>query len=70
MISADSRHADSYPRAHKKASGAFIFVLCFPIWWIFIAQILETVDFPVSLPVGDLSTKILGKHQRGQLSSV
>ncbi|KAH8700419.1 hypothetical protein BGW36DRAFT_446955 [Talaromyces proteolyticus] len=48
----------------QTASGAFIFALCFPIWWIFIAQILETVDFPVSLPVGDLSTVVLGKRQR------
>ncbi|KAF7163920.1 hypothetical protein CNMCM6106_000692 [Aspergillus hiratsukae] len=44
--------------------GAFNFALCIPIWWIFITQILEAVDFPISLPVGDLSTVIPGRSQR------
>ncbi|EAW24524.1 putative plasma membrane ammonium transporter (Ato3) [Aspergillus fischeri NRRL 181] len=47
--------------------GAFNFALCIPIWWIFITQILEAVDFPVSLPVGDLSTLIPGRSQRMRL---
>jgi hypothetical protein len=33
-------------------------------WHIFIAQILDAVDFPITLPVGDLSTIVLGKTQR------
>nr|DAA06462.1 TPA_inf: GPR1/FUN34/YaaH-class plasma membrane protein [Aspergillus terreus] len=44
--------------------GAFNFALCIPIWHIFIAQILEAVDFPLTLPVGDLSTVILGRSQK------
>ncbi|KAJ6036178.1 hypothetical protein N7540_000457 [Penicillium herquei] len=48
----------------QKAAGAFNLALCFPIWHIFIAQMLEAVDFPFELPVGDLSTVILGRSQR------
>ncbi|KAF9894799.1 hypothetical protein FE257_004420 [Aspergillus nanangensis] len=44
--------------------GAFNFALCFPIWHIFIAQILESVDFPITIPVGDLSSVILGRSQK------
>ncbi|RHZ61828.1 putative plasma membrane ammonium transporter (Ato3) [Aspergillus thermomutatus] len=49
------------------AGGAFNFALCIPIWWIFITQILEAVDFPISLPVGDLSTLVPGRSQRMRL---
>lgn len=40
--------------------------------WIFFAIILETVDFPISLPVGDLSRFVKGKserraHQKGEV---
>lgn len=45
-------------------AGAFNFALCMPIWQIFIAQIFEAVDFPFSVPVGDLSTIIPGKSQK------
>ncbi|KAJ5145469.1 uncharacterized protein N7515_000033 [Penicillium bovifimosum] len=50
----------------QKAAGAFNLALCFPIWHIFIAQVLDAVDFPISLPVGNLSTVILGKRQKAQ----
>lgn len=46
------------------AAGAFNFALCIPVWIIFIAQILEAVDFPISIPVGDFSTLIPGRSQR------
>lgn len=48
----------------QKAAGAFNFALCVPIWHIFVAQILDAVDFPFTLPVGDLSTVVLGKSQK------
>ncbi|KAJ9482254.1 hypothetical protein VN97_g11186 [Penicillium thymicola] len=38
-----------------KTSQIWKACLCIPIWHIFIAQILDTVDFPIALPVGDLS---------------
>lgn len=47
-----------------QAAGAFNFVLLFPIWIIFIAQILDAVDFPYAVPVGDFSTLVPGKSQR------
>ncbi|CEJ60656.1 Putative GPR1/FUN34/YaaH-class plasma membrane protein [Penicillium brasilianum] len=50
----------------QKTAGGFNFALCLPIWWIFIAQIFEAVDFPITIPVGDLSTVILGKSQKAK----
>lgn len=50
----------------QKAAGAFNFALCLPIWHIFIAQILDAVDFPITLPVGDLSTVVLGRSQKAR----
>ncbi|KAF2806037.1 uncharacterized protein BDZ99DRAFT_510945 [Mytilinidion resinicola] len=37
------------------AGGAFGFVASAGAWWILAAQILAAVEFPVSLPVGDMS---------------
>ncbi|KAJ5459137.1 hypothetical protein N7530_011081 [Penicillium desertorum] len=54
----------------QKAAGAFNFALCIPIWHIFIAQILDAVDFPIALPVGDLSTVVLGKSQKARKREV
>jgi hypothetical protein len=42
--------------------------LCVPVAYLFVTQILEAVDFPISLPVGDLSTVILGKSQRARIA--
>lgn len=49
--------------ANEQAGGAFNFILCIPVWWIFITQILEAVDFPISLPVGDFSMIVPGRSQ-------
>jgi len=46
------------------AGGAVLWVTCVAGWYIFAAQILACVDFPFSLPVGDLSTLIKGASQR------
>ncbi|KAJ5212568.1 uncharacterized protein N7498_004214 [Penicillium cinerascens] len=54
----------------QKAAGAFNFALCIPIWHIFVAQILDAVDFPFTLPVGDLSTVVLGKSQKARKNGV
>lgn len=35
-----------------------------PIWHIFLTQILEAVDFPVRVPVGDLSSVVPGRSQK------
>ncbi|EAW15000.1 putative plasma membrane ammonium transporter (Ato3) [Aspergillus clavatus NRRL 1] len=54
----------------QMAAGAFSFALCIPVWWIFMTQILEAVDFPISLPVGDLSTVVPGRSQRAAKGEV
>lgn len=38
-----------------QAGGACAFVCCAAGWWILFAIVLESVDFPFQLPVGDLS---------------
>ncbi|KAH8702205.1 plasma membrane ammonium transporter [Talaromyces proteolyticus] len=45
-------------------AGAFNFILCIPIWYIFIVQMLESIDFPIVLPVGDLSEVVKGRRQK------
>jgi succinate-acetate transporter protein len=46
------------------ASGAFGFMACIAGWWIFLAQMLASVDFPFQLPVGDISHVIKGGSDR------
>ncbi|KAE8380208.1 GPR1/FUN34/yaaH family-domain-containing protein [Aspergillus bertholletiae] len=50
----------------QMAAGAFNLALCVPVWHIFLAQMLESVDFPYTVPVGDLSTIIRGRSQKMQ----
>lgn len=38
-----------------QAAGAFGFVASAGAWWILAAQILASVEFPINLPVGDMS---------------
>jgi uncharacterized protein len=33
------------------------------VWYLLIVQLLEAVDFPLTLPVGDLSRYIKGKRE-------
>lgn len=51
------RHADILK---QQASGAFGFLACLAGWWIFLAQMFNAVDFPVQLPMGDISHVIKG----------
>ena len=34
------------------------------VWYILLVQLLEAVDFPITLPVGDLSKVIKGKTEK------
>jgi uncharacterized protein len=34
------------------------------VWYLLAIQLLEAVDFPITLPVGDLSKVIKGKSER------
>ncbi|KKA25567.1 Transcriptional activator of ethanol catabolism AlcS [Rasamsonia emersonii CBS 393.64] len=43
------------------AGGASFFVACLAGWYLFFVQMLASVDFPYTLPVGDLSRRKTGK---------
>lgn len=47
------------------AAGALAFVISMLGWYIFGAILLASVDFPFSLPVGDLSHIIKGASEKG-----
>ncbi|KAM0800052.1 GPR1/FUN34/yaaH family-domain-containing protein [Usnea florida] len=51
-------------RAGKLAGGAFTFVTSLAGWWIFFAIMLASLDFPFSLPVGDLSHIVKGASEK------
>ncbi|KAI6756716.1 hypothetical protein HG530_011314 [Fusarium avenaceum] len=48
------------------AGGAFGFVTCMSGWYILIAVLFAIVDFPIQIPVGDLSTVIKGHSQKAR----
>ncbi|KAI5788336.1 hypothetical protein EDC01DRAFT_659675 [Geopyxis carbonaria] len=50
----------------QKAAGAVTFVTDAAGWYIFIAVMLPSVDFPFSLPVGDLSRVVRGASDRAK----
>ncbi|KAL8790689.1 MAG: hypothetical protein Q9213_000537 [Squamulea squamosa] len=50
------------------AGGAFLFVTSLAGWWIFLAIMLASLDFPVQIPVGDLSTMIRGASDKKKVS--
>ena len=37
------------------------------IWYVLLVQLLDAVDFPITLPVGDLSKIIKGKSEKAAL---
>ncbi|KAK1059079.1 hypothetical protein LTR74_012871 [Friedmanniomyces endolithicus] len=52
------------------ASGACVFVFCVLGWYLLFAQLLVAVEFPLNLPVGDLSTRILRKSKKPAADAV
>jgi len=48
----------------QTAGGAFLFVTSASGWWILFVQMLAAVDFPFTLPVGDISGLIKGGSER------
>ncbi|CAK7220383.1 hypothetical protein SCUCBS95973_004135 [Sporothrix curviconia] len=47
-----------------QAGGAILFVTCACGWYILLSIMLAIVDFPIQLPVGDLSTVVKGRSAR------
>ncbi|KAK8255571.1 hypothetical protein HDK77DRAFT_38423 [Phyllosticta capitalensis] len=54
----------STARHLQKAAGAFSFITICAGWWVMFAILLVAVDFPVQLPVGDLSSIVKGKNEK------
>jgi succinate-acetate transporter protein len=48
----------------QHAAGGCTFVTSLLGWYLFIVQLLASVDFPINLPVGDLSRFIKGASER------
>ncbi|ATY63186.1 transcriptional activator of ethanol catabolism [Cordyceps militaris] len=46
------------------ATGAFVFVFCVFGWYLLFVQLLRSVDFPLDLPVGDLSRRLFVRRQK------
>ncbi|KAI8938430.1 hypothetical protein NX059_004323 [Plenodomus lindquistii] len=54
----------------QEAAGAFAFVTCICGWYIFLAIMLASVDFPFSLPLVDLSSVIKGASEKKKINHV
>ncbi|KAL3464466.1 GPR1/FUN34/yaaH family-domain-containing protein [Aspergillus heterothallicus] len=52
----------------QKAGGACIFVFSLAAWYLLFSVLLRSVDFPFSLPLGDLSTRFKGAADRKKLA--
>ncbi|KAH8694315.1 hypothetical protein BGW36DRAFT_346366 [Talaromyces proteolyticus] len=48
------------------AAGACVFVSSIAGWYLLTSITLETVDFPIALPLGDLSMLIRGRNWQNQ----
>ncbi|RMZ85167.1 hypothetical protein DV738_g224, partial [Chaetothyriales sp. CBS 135597] len=49
-----------------EAAGGIAFVACLLGWYLLFVQLLASVDFPLNLPVGDLSRVIKGGSERAK----
>lgn len=62
--------AEGTPEAAKialtcqHAAGGLVFAVCLLGWYLLAVQLLAAVDFPINLPVGDLSGVIKGASKR------
>ncbi|KAI4119319.1 MAG: hypothetical protein LQ345_000756 [Seirophora villosa] len=48
------------------AGGAFAFITSLAGWYLFLAIMLASLDFPLQVPVGDLSTLIRGASEKAR----
>lgn len=49
-----------------QTAGGLTFVICLLGWYLFFVQLLASVDFPLNLPVGDLSRFIKGASEKAK----
>ncbi|KAM3523523.1 hypothetical protein NHJ13051_005029 [Beauveria bassiana] len=50
--------------ALEATTGGFVFISCIFGWYLLFAQLLRSVDFPLDLPVGDLSERLFVRRQK------
>ncbi|MCJ1393056.1 hypothetical protein MMC18_005928 [Xylographa bjoerkii] len=50
------------------SAGAIYFVADLAAWWVLFSQLLQSVDFPIQIPVGDISHLIKGYSERPKSS--
>ncbi|PPJ50841.1 hypothetical protein CBER1_07282 [Cercospora berteroae] len=46
------------------AGGYFSFIASIIAWYLWFSMVLESVDFPIALPVGDLTKYVKGRSER------
>ncbi|OHE97333.1 GPR1/FUN34/YaaH-class plasma membrane protein [Colletotrichum orchidophilum] len=57
----------AYAARLLEGAGACAFVTCAAGWWLILAILLASLDFPLELPVGDLSRVIRGKSEKSKV---
>ncbi|KAJ5112208.1 hypothetical protein N7532_000253 [Penicillium argentinense] len=63
-------HGDAATAATcEHVGGGLLLAVAFLGWYIFLSLLLLSVDFPIRLPMGDLSTRIQGFNQRQKAHS-
>jgi succinate-acetate transporter protein len=50
----------------QHAGGGLVFAVCILGWYLFAVQLLASVDFPMNLPVGDLSRFMKGASEKNK----
>lgn len=55
---------------YQHAGAALLLVVSLLGWYIFLAQVLLSVEFPFCLPLGDLSTVVPGRRQNATAKDV
>lgn len=65
FMNADNATANASAVATQlQAAGALAFVVCMLGWYIWMAIMLASLDFPFQLPVGDLSKYVKGASEK------
>jgi hypothetical protein len=54
----------------QHAGAGLAFAVCLLGWYLFLVLVLAAVDFPVALPVGDLSVYVKGASDKAHAKEV
>ncbi|KAK2009880.1 GPR1/FUN34/YaaH-class plasma membrane protein [Colletotrichum eremochloae] len=57
----------AYATKLLQAAGGCAFATCVAGWWLIFAILLASLDFPLELPVGDLSRVVRGKSEKSHV---